>query len=129
MQGELFWLALSAGLLLIIWIPYTAQYGGIVGLKSGTTDVPPVDKLPEWAKRCNRAHMNLIETLVPFAVLIVVLNLSGKADASTVTAAAIFFFARLAHIGIYIMGIPYLRTVAFSISWLVCLFLLWQVVI
>ncbi len=36
--GEMFWLALTVGLCLIIWIPYTALYGGIVGIKSGTTE-------------------------------------------------------------------------------------------
>lgn len=127
MSGELFWLALTVALCVVIWIPYTALYGGIVGLKSGTTDVPPTARLPEWAQRCHRAHMNLIETLVPFAILILMLNVTGKADSTTVAAAAVFFFARVAHAAIYAMGIPFLRTPAFAVSWLVCLYLLWQV--
>ncbi len=127
MSGELFWLALTVGLCLVIWVPYTALYGGIVGIKAGTTDLPPTSKLPHWAKRCHRAHMNLIEILVPFAVLVLMLQLLGKTSGGTATAAAIFFFARLAHAGLYTLGVPYLRTPTFAVSWLVCLYLLWQV--
>lgn len=126
-SGEMFWLALTVGLCLIIWIPYTALYGGIVGIKSGTTDVPPTAQLPEWAQRCHRAHMNLIETLIPFATLIIMLKVLGKADTATATAAATFFFARVVHVVVYSMGVPFLRTPAFAVSWLVCLYLLWQV--
>lgn len=127
MSGEMFWLALTVGLCLVIWIPYTALYGGIVGLKRATTDVPPTAQLPDWARRCHRVHVNLIETLVPFAILVLMLQAAGKSDGSTATAAAIFFFARVAHAVFYTMGIPYLRTPAFAVSWLVCLYLLGQV--
>lgn len=127
MSGEMYWLALSIGLCLLIWIPYTSLYAGVAGIKAGTTNVPPTAKLPEWAQRCHRAHMNLVETLVPFATLILMLKVTGKADGATATAAAIFFFARVAHAIFYTMGIPYLRTPAFAVSWLVCLYLLWQV--
>ncbi len=126
MSGELFWLTLTVGLCLVIWIPYTALYGGIVGLKSGTTDTPPTERLPVWAQRCHRAHMNLLETLLPFATLVLILQVTAKADSSTATAAAVFFFARVAHIILYTLGVPFLRTPAFAISWFVCLYLLWQ---
>ncbi len=127
MTGDFYWLALTVGLCLVIWIPYTALYGGIVGIKAGTTEVPPTVKLPAWAQRCHRAHMNLVETLAPFAILVVMLNVSGKSDGSTAMAAAIFFFARVAHAGLYTLGVPFLRTPAFAVSWLVCLYLLWRV--
>ena len=31
------------------------------------------------------------------------------------------------HAIVYTLGVPYLRTPAYAISWLVCLYLLWQV--
>ncbi|USG62738.1 MAPEG family protein [Sneathiella marina] len=127
MTGELFWLAMSAALGLILWIPYTAAGAGVVGFKSGTTDVPKPANLPEWAQRSHRVHMNLVESLAPFAVLVLILSISGKADASTSTAAAAFFFARVAHAIIYTMGIPFLRTVAYTVGWVACLYLLWQI--
>lgn len=95
---------------MLIRIPYTVLYAGIAGLQSATTDTPLTGKLPDWAQRCHRAHMNLIETLVPFAILVLMLKALGKADANTATAAAIFFFARIAHLIVYAAGLPYLRT-------------------
>jgi len=55
---------------MLIRIPYTVLYAGIAGLQSATTDTPLTGKLPDWAQRCHRAHMNLIEALVPFAILV-----------------------------------------------------------
>ena len=127
MSGDMFWLALSVGLCLVIWIPYTLPYLGLVGIRAGTTDLPPTQQLPDWAKRCHRAHMNLIEVLVPFAILILMLQILDKSNDTTATAAAVFFFARIAHFIFYASGTPYLRTPAFAVSWLVCLYLLWQV--
>ena len=71
--------------------------------------------------------MNLIEVLVPFAILILMLQILDKSSSATATAAAIFFFARIAHVIFYTLAVPYLRTPAFAVSWLVCLYLLWQV--
>lgn len=127
MTGELYWLALSIALALVIWIPYAGLYGSLVGTKTATTDRPPHDQLPEWAKRCQRAHINLIETLLPFGLLVLILKTTGETDGGIVTAAAIFFFARLAHVIVYVMAVPYLRTAAYAVSWLTCLYLLWRV--
>ncbi len=127
MSGELFWLALSAALCIVLWIPYGAVHASIVGLRVGTTDVPKSSELPEWGKRSHRVHMNMVESLAPFAILVLILNVSGKADPSTVTAAATFFFARVAHAILYTFGVPYLRTVAYTVGWLACVYLLWQI--
>ncbi len=127
MSGELFWLALSAALCIVLWIPYGAVHASIVGFRAGTTDVPKSSELPEWGKRSRRVHMNMVESLAPFAILVLILNVSGKADPSTVTAAATFFLARVAHAIFYTIGVPYLRTVAYSVGWLVCIYLLWQI--
>lgn len=127
MSGELIWLALSAALCLVLWLPYGAAHANVVGFKVGTTDVPDSSVLPEWGRRSHRVHMNMVESLAPFAVLVLILSVSGKADPSTATAAASFFFARLAHAVLYTLGIPYLRTVAFAIGWFACLYLLWQI--
>ena len=123
MSSELFWLTLTAALSLVIWIPYTALYGGVMGFPSATRDVPATGKLPEWAQRCHRAHMNLVESLAPFAALVIVLELANKTTEGTATAAAVFFFARLVHVIVYTMGIPYLRTAAFAVGGFACLYL------
>ncbi len=126
MSGELYWVIMSAGLMLVLWVPYTAKNVTLVGLDRGMREMPDETVLPDWARRCRRAHMNLIENFAPFAALVLVLHVAGKADASTATAAAVFFFSRLLHAIVYIAGIPYVRTLSFAVGWLVCFFLLWQ---
>ncbi|MEM7426397.1 MAG: MAPEG family protein [Pseudomonadota bacterium] len=126
MSGEMLWLGLTVLLALMIWIPYTTLYAGIAGFPGATYKRPPIDELPEWAKCMHRAHMNLLEVLVPFAILVLMLKTLGKTDAGTATAAAVFFFARVAHAVVYPMSIPFVRTLAFAVSWLCCLYLLYR---
>lgn len=128
MNGELVWLALTCGLILLLWVPYILSRITTSGLMEAMRVPTDPEALPGWAKRCYRAHMNLVENLAPFAALVLILTVSGKANGATVTAAAIFFFARVAHAGIYIMGIPYARTGIFALGWAVCLFLFLQAI-
>jgi uncharacterized MAPEG superfamily protein len=77
------------------------------------------DSLPDitgWAGRAKRAHLNMIENLVLFAALVLIAAVAGKANATTAMGAMIFFWARLAYAIIYVIGIPWLRTVAWFVS-------------
>jgi uncharacterized MAPEG superfamily protein len=68
---------------------------------------------PAWAERAQRAHANLTENVAPFAILVLVAHVAGKANATTALGATIFFWARLAYVPLYTIGVPYIRTVAF----------------
>jgi uncharacterized MAPEG superfamily protein len=72
--------------------------------------------LPEWAARAKRAHLNLVENLAPFAILVLVAQVSGKANGMTALGAQIFFWARLVYVGIYMAGITGVRTVVFFVA-------------
>ena len=75
--------------------------------------------LPEytgWAGRAKRAHLNMIENLVLFAALVLIAAVANKANATTAMGAMIFFWARLAYAIIYVIGIPWLRTLAWAVS-------------
>ena len=75
--------------------------------------------MPEFkgiAGRAKRAHLNMIENLVLFATLVLIATVAGKANATTALGAAIFFWARLAYAGIYLAGLPWLRTGAWFVS-------------
>jgi uncharacterized MAPEG superfamily protein len=69
-----------------------------------------------WAGRARRAHLNMIENLVLFAALVLIAAVAGKANATTAMGAMIFFWARLAYAVIYLIGIPWLRTLAWFVS-------------
>jgi uncharacterized MAPEG superfamily protein len=72
--------------------------------------------VPAWTSRAERAHQNLVENLAPFAILVLVAHMAGKANATTALGATLFFWARVAHAAAYIAGIIYLRTAVFFIA-------------
>ena len=77
------------------------------------------DKFPmieDWAGRAQRAHDNMLESLVLFAVLVLVAHVSGRANAMTALGAQLFFWARVAYGLVYLIGIPWLRTGVWTVS-------------
>jgi len=72
--------------------------------------------LEGWAGRASRAHRNMLENIVLFAALVLVAQVAGKTNATTALGAQLFFWARLAYAGIYIAGVPWLRTGAWVVS-------------
>ena len=72
--------------------------------------------LPEWGKRAERAHLNLLANLPAFAVVVLVAALAGVSNEVTEVGAQQFFWARVAHAVIYVAGIPYIRAIAFGVS-------------
>ncbi len=69
-----------------------------------------------WLGRAQRAHRNILETLVLFAILVLVAHVTDRANATTALGAAIYFWARVAHAAIYIAGITWIRSLAFGVS-------------
>ena len=45
----------------------------------------------------------------------------------TATGAALYFWGRLAHYLAYMLGIPYARTLAFTVAWIGMILIAWQV--
>jgi len=80
----------------------------------GNRDLPL--ELPPWAARAKRAHMNMIENLAPFAILVLTAHVAGKANAATALGAVIFFWSRVVYFLVYTAGIPYLRTLVFAVA-------------
>jgi len=69
-----------------------------------------------WAGRAQRAHHNMLESLVLFAALVLMAVVSGKTNATTLLGAQLFFWARLAYAFVYLAGIPWLRTAVWLVS-------------
>lgn len=117
MSPDLLYLTLSAGLCAILWIPYILSRIQTWGLVTavGYPENPPA--LPAWAQRSIRVHANMVENLAPFAALVLVAHVAGVANETTALGAAIFFWARIVHTVVFSLGIPWLRTVAFAVSW------------
>ena len=120
MSRELFWLTLTVALTGLLWIPYILDRCKVRGLKA-TMDNPKPNDTPQspWAMRLYFAHTNAVENLVIFAPLVLILDSLNISTAVTVLACAIFFWARLAHAILYALGVPVLRTLAFTVG-LIC---------
>ena len=84
--------------------------------------------VPPWGQRAHRAYLNAIEVFAPFAALVVVAHVAGKADAMTAFWAACFFWLRLAHAIVFWAGIPYLRTVLFTLAFICEAGIFWEIV-
>jgi uncharacterized MAPEG superfamily protein len=69
-----------------------------------------------WAGRAQRAHRNMMESLVIFAALVLVAQLAGKTNVATALGAQLFFWSRLAYAPVYVIGIPWLRTGLWGVS-------------
>ncbi len=122
MTPELTWLALTTLLAASLWIPFVFGANTTAGAKDPLSFVRPPDmqSLPAWVHRPHRAHLNMIETLVPFAAGILIAHVAGVSTSVTVAASIAFFWLRLVHAIGVITGwarMP-LRPVLFTASWL-----------
>ena len=76
-------------------------------------ELPP---LTSFAGRAQRAHRNTLENLPLFIGLVLIAQIANKTSSATLTGCELFFWGRLAHWLIYLIGIPWLRTIAWVVS-------------
>ena len=114
-------LQLLAALLLLAIVQVLLAAGARtaeLGLKwnAGPRDapVPPPGPL---AGRLMRAQANLFETLPLFIGAVLLTHFAGMAGPLTLWGTALYFWARVAYVPLYALGVPYIR----SLVWLVSL--------
>ena len=120
MTTELFYLLLTAILTGVLWIPVVIGYVLSRGpLKPSDYKVAPTSPLPAWVNRANRAQINAVENLVPFATVVLIANVVGVSTSVTEISAAVYFYARAAHAPVHIVGFSLFkaRTVIFTVAW------------
>jgi uncharacterized MAPEG superfamily protein len=119
MTPELFWLSLTVILTGLLWVPYILNRLLVRGL-FGAMANPTRDAKPHapWATRLMFAHDNAVENLVIFAPLVLILAQLDYSTKWTVYACAVYFWARVAHLIVYTMGLPVFRTLAFTVGFL-----------
>jgi uncharacterized MAPEG superfamily protein len=127
MTPELKYLAWSAVLTSLLWIPYILNAIVRNGLTTAV-GYPPTLAMSAWAERLKKAHYNAVENLVVFASLVLVANALDISNNATTSAAAAYFWARLVHPVAYTLGIPWVRTLAFAVAWGGILCIAWQVI-
>jgi uncharacterized MAPEG superfamily protein len=129
MTTDLTYLAYTAMLTATLWIPYiVAQVKTNGPLTPGNYTDPTPRPLPLWGKRADRAYLNAVETFAPFAALVVVAQLTGRADGMTAFWATSFFWLRLIHAVVYLFAIPFIRTLVFTLGWIAVAGIFWEVI-
>ena len=126
METALYYLALSGILTVLLWAPYIAARAFVWGIPTFLNNYPEgfpakAPEQPLWAERAQRAHLNMVETMPAFIAVVVAAALAPALSASAAATvscwAEIFFFARVAHAVVYILGVPFLRTPVYLTSW------------
>jgi uncharacterized MAPEG superfamily protein len=119
MTRELFWLTMTVILTGILWVPYAINRSQVRGLSGALANPSRGDKPhAPWATRLIFAHDNAVENLVIFAPLVLILNALDYSTTWTALAAAVYFWARVAHVIVYTLGLVGFRTAAFTVAFL-----------
>ena len=129
MTTDLIYLAWTALLTGSLWIVYIAAQVMTNGFLTPENYVDPKPRpVPLWGVRANRAHLNAVESFAPFAALVLIAHVTGRADATTAFCAAAFFWLRLVHAIVYCLAVPFIRTIVFTLGWITLVVLFVHVV-
>ena len=117
MSPDLSYLAYTALLTAALWIPYIVSQVVTNGFLIGENYVDPTPRpVPLWGQRANRAHLNAVESFAPFAVLVLIVHVAGKENGMTAFLTMAFFWLRLLHAIVYLAGVPFVRTLVFTLG-------------
>ncbi|WP_127092067.1 MAPEG family protein [Aquabacter cavernae] len=117
MTVELVYLALSivlAFIQLLLPIGIATRARGLAW-NAGPRDVPmpPLDGL---GGRLERAHRNMMETFPLFVGAVAVAHFAGAHNWLSMGGAALYFWARLAYVPLYAFGVPYVRSLVWTVA-------------
>jgi uncharacterized MAPEG superfamily protein len=115
--------ALALAQMLIALLGAIAQVG-LLPLVGNRESLPAIDG---WGGRAQRAHRNMLESLTIFAAVVLVVQVVGKSNAVTALGAQLFFWSRLAYAPVYVIGIAWLRTGLWGVSFVGLLQILSQI--
>lgn len=117
MPAEIQWLGwsilLGVAQLFIAAALMTQQRGMKWNASARDGDPPP---LTGAAGRADRAMRNFLETFPFFAAAVLAVAVTGSSTAMTALGAALYFWARLVYVPLYLAGIPYLRSLVWAVS-------------
>jgi uncharacterized MAPEG superfamily protein len=68
------------------------------------------------AARAGRANLNFLETFGFFAAAVLAIVATQRTSPDTAVGVELYFWARVVYLPLYIIGIPYLRTLVWAIS-------------
>jgi uncharacterized MAPEG superfamily protein len=116
MKPELIWLLWALALTFVQMLVAVSGATLQVGLPMLAGNREAVPAFGGWVGRAQRAHHNMLESLLLFAALVLIAVVTNKTNSATLLGAQLFFWARLVYAFVYIVGIPWLRTALWTVS-------------
>jgi len=129
MTTDLTYLAYTAMLTAALWIPYIICQVATNGFLAPPNYVDPTPRpVPLWGKRADRAYLNAVEVFAPFAALVILAHITEKANAMTAFWAMSFFWLRVTHAVVYLLAVPYIRTLVFTLGFVCVAGIFWELI-
>ncbi len=76
-----------------------------------------------WGARSLAAHLNGFEAFAPFAVAVLVAHISGASSGLVDILAVVFVVSRVFYVALYLADLASLRSLVWSVGWIVTLVL------
>lgn len=114
MNIEIEMLAATAGLLLLMTLIQGTRNVLLLGLSTTAGNQHNITAWTGWNDRLNRAIDNLKEAIIIFMPLSIAVQVLDLSNETTALGAQIFVAARIVHAIVYTLGVPWIRTVAWT---------------
>jgi uncharacterized MAPEG superfamily protein len=125
--AEIQLLALS-GLLVVVQIVIAAQTANAqYGLRWAAS--PRDEALPEprpIVGRSRRALANLLETYPVFVAAVLAVGVTRRFDLGSLVGAHLYIWSRVVYLGLYLTGVPLIRSLFWNLALLGILMILWR---
>ncbi|WP_050931468.1 MAPEG family protein [Aestuariivita boseongensis] len=112
-----------------LWIPYIVGVTSDPAQADNFTRPGDLSQLRPWVHRAHRAHLNLLEQGIPFAILVLLVDRVDGFTALTYWTAIAFFWLRVIHAAGMISGYAKMpiRPIIFTLGWACCLIMAYAV--
>jgi uncharacterized MAPEG superfamily protein len=129
MKTELFYLALVTAFTGVLWIPYILDRVAVRGLMDAVGYPENPKPQSAWAQRLMKAHDNAVENLVVFAALVLAAQVAGISNNAIAISSLVYFWARVVHALSYTFGVPWVRTLSFTVGFLSQACIAWHILV
>jgi uncharacterized MAPEG superfamily protein len=128
---ELSFLLLTAILASSLWIPFIVGVNTTEweGSDEAFVRAPDISRMKPWVQRAFRAHLNLLEQFLPYAVIVLIGHIAGVSNGTTRICAIVFFVLRVVHAVGMITALARfpVRPIIFTSGWVVSIVHAYQV--
>jgi uncharacterized MAPEG superfamily protein len=112
---QMLFCAIALGLLQLVIATVFSVGGRGLPWGVGPRDEPPKE-LGKTGSRLDRANKNFLETFPFFAGAVLLDHALGKSTSTSVLGAQIYLWARVLYVPAYVIAIPFIRTICWTVS-------------